>query len=209
MPEPARITCLFLDIGGVLLTNGWDHTARRHAAETFGLAWDEMETRHQANVAAYEEGYLNLDDYLSRVIFNEARAFSREAFWEFMCAQSRPDTGMLALFQQLKQRYGLKLVAVSNEARELNAYRIRTFGLDHLFDVFISSSFVHVRKPDIDIFKMALDISLTPPEQVFYIDNTSEFVELAAGLGIRGLTHTDLATTREALAKRGFPADSH
>ena len=204
IPSPSGITCLFLDIGGVLLSNGWDHHARRRAAETFGLDWDGMERRHQANVAAYEEDRLDLDHYLSRVVFNEARPFSREAFWGFMCEQSNPDPGMLALFSRLKPKYGLKVVAVSNEAKELNAYRIRTFELDRLFDIFISSSFVHVRKPDIDILKMALEISLTPAERVFYIDNTREYVELAAELGIRGLTHTDLASTRKALADLGF-----
>lgn len=207
MPEPAPITTLFLDIGGVLLTNGWDHGSRRRAAEAFALDWDAMEARHQAHVDAYEKGYLGLDGYLDRVIFNEPRPFGREAFWEFMCAQSQPEPGMLALFPRLKQRHGLKLVAVSNEARELNAYRIRAFGLDRLFDAFISSSFVHVRKPDPEIFRMALEISLTPPERVFYIDNTRGFVELAAGLGIGGHTHTDLASTEKALAEVGLGAD--
>jgi putative hydrolase of the HAD superfamily len=206
MPEVAGITTLFLDIGGVLLTNGWDHISRHRAAETFGLDWDGMETRHQANVDAYEKGRLSLDDYLTQVIFNKPRRFSREAFWQFMCAQSQPDPGMLALFPKLKQRYGLKLVAVSNEAKQLNAYRIETFGLDRLFDIFISSSFVHVRKPDTDIFQIALEVSMTRPEQVFYIDNTGEYVDLAAGLGIRGLTHTDLASTERALAEVGLAA---
>ncbi|MCX5518329.1 HAD hydrolase-like protein [Kaistia defluvii] len=207
MPAPSGITTLFLDIGGVLLTNGWDHTSRHRAAETFGLDWEAMEARHQAHVDAYEKGRLSLDDYLTQVIFNEPRAFSRESFWQFMCAQSQPDPGMLALFPRLKQRHGLKLVAVSNEAKELNAYRIETFGLDRLFDIFISSSFVHVRKPDIDIFKIALEVSMTRPEQVFYVDNTGEYVDLAAGLGIRGLTHTDLASTENALATVGLVAE--
>lgn len=206
MPEYQGITTLFLDIGGVLLSNGWDHGSRRRAAAAFSLDWEAMEARHQTQVDAYEKGYLSLDDYLDRVIFNEPRPFGREAFWGFMCAQSQPDPGMLALFPRLKQRYGLKIVAVSNEAKELNAYRIRTFGLDRLFDVFVSSSFVHVRKPDTDIFTIALEISLTSPENVFYIDNTREFVELAAGLGIRGHTHTDLASTEKALAELGFEA---
>ena len=206
MPEVAGITTLFLDIGGVLLTNGWDHLSRHRAAETFGLDWDAIEALHQAHVDAYEKGRLSLDDYLTQVIFNEPRPFGREAFWEFMCAQSQPDPGMLALFPGLKQRYGLKLVAVSNEAKELNAYRIETFGLDRLFDIFISSSFVHVRKPDTDIFQIALEVSMTRPEQVFYIDNTGEYVDLAAGLGIRGRTHTDLASTEKALAEVGLVA---
>jgi len=202
--ELATITTLFVDIGGVLLTNGWDHHSRRRAADEFGLDWDSMEARHQANVDAYEKGWLSLDDYLSRVIFNEPRPFTREAFWQFMCAQSVPEPGMLAYFTRLKQRYQLKIFAVSNEAKELNAYRIETFRLNQLFDAFLSSSFVHVRKPDIEIFRMALDISMTQPEQVFYVDNTAEFVTLAAGLGIRGQIHTDLATTSKALAELGF-----
>lgn len=206
MPKATEITCLFLDIGGVLLSNGWDHHARKRAAERFGLDWEELESRHQLNFATYEEGRLTLDEYLDRVVFHQNRSFSREEFWAFMCAQSEPDTGMLSLFTALKKRYGLKIAAVSNEARELNDYRIRKFKLDRLIDFFISSCFVQIRKPDTAIFQMALDLSQVPVEQVLFIDNTAMHVEVASTLGISGIVHTDIATTRARLAELGLEA---
>jgi len=52
------ITALFLDIGGVLLTDGWDHQARRRAAKNFKLEWAEMEERHRLTFETHEEGKL-------------------------------------------------------------------------------------------------------------------------------------------------------
>lgn len=157
---------MFLDIGGVVLTNGWDHLARRRAAKNFKLEWAEMEHRHNLNFATYEEGKLALGEYLSRVIFYRKRAFTRAQFKHFMFAQSKPYTAMIEMIVQLKIRYGLKIAVVSNEARELNAYRIRKFKLDRFVDAFVSSCFVHVRKPDADIFRLALDLTQARARQV-------------------------------------------
>jgi putative hydrolase of the HAD superfamily len=201
------ITTLFLDIGGVVLTDGWDHHARKRAAKHFKLEWAEMEDRHSLNFATYEEGKLTLDEYLDRVVYDQKRPFSRAQFRRFMFAQSKPYPEMIELVAQLKVRHGLKIAVVSNEARELNAYRIRKFKLDGFVDFFISSCFVHIRKPDADIFRLALDIAQTPTEQIVYIDNTPMFVQIAAGLGIRGIHHTDYQATRAQLASFGLRND--
>ena len=118
------ITTLFLDIGGVLLTNGWDHQARRRAAKNFQLNLTEMEDRHHLTFDTYEEGKLTLEAYLDRVVFYQKRAFSRDQFRRFMFAQSKPFPKMIELICRLKMRYGLKVVVVSNEARDLNSHRI-------------------------------------------------------------------------------------
>ena len=207
MPTTTSITCLFLDVGGVLLTNGWDHHARRRAAERFDLDWDEMDHRHQLNFATYEEGKLTLEEYLKRTVFHVERPFTRDQFWEFMTAQSQPDVEMLDLIVRLKARHGLRIAAVSNEARELNAYRIQKFKLHELVDCFISSCFIHVRKPDLDIFRLALDVAQTPAERIVYIENTPLFVQLADGVGIRSILHTDSKSTRAKLASLGLRAD--
>ena len=73
---------------------------------------------------------------------------------------------------------------VSNESREVNAYRIRNFKLDGFVDCFISSFVVDLRKPDSDIFRLALDISQAPARQVVNIENTPMFVQIAEGMGI-------------------------
>ena len=138
------ITALFLDVGGVLLNNGWDHQARRRAAKNFNLEWAEMEDRHRLTFEAHEEGKITLEEYLGRVVFYQKRPFTRAQFRRFMFAQSKPYPEMIELATQLKVLHGLKIAVVSNEAREVNAYRIRKFKLDKFVDAFISSCFVHV-----------------------------------------------------------------
>jgi len=207
MKKGRAITCLFLDVGGVLLTNGWDHHARQRAGTNFKLELAEIEDRHRLIFEIYEEGKLTLAEYLDRVVFYQKRAFTRAQFRRFMFAQSKPFPQMIELVAQLKFLHGLKIVVVNNEARELNAYRIRKFKLDGFVDSFISSCFVHVRKPDADIYRLALDIAQAPAQQVVYIENTPMFVQIAESLGIRSILHTDYATTRAKLASFGLTND--
>jgi putative hydrolase of the HAD superfamily len=204
MKKATAITCVFLDIGGVLLTDGWDHHARKRAANSFKMEWAEMEVRHSLNFNTYEEGKLTLDEYLSRVVFYRKRPFTRAQFRRYMFEQSKPYPKMIELAAQLKVRHGLKIAVVSNEARELNAYRIRRFKLDKFVDAFISSCFVHLHKPDTDIFRLALDIAQTPARRVVYIDNTPMFIQVAEGLGIRSILHTDYRSTCGKLAAFGL-----
>lgn len=124
-----------------------------------------------------------------------------------MFAQSKPYPEMIELLRKLKAKYGLKIAVVSNEGRELNAYRIRKFKLDGFVEAFISSCFIYIRKPDTDIFRLALDISQAPSEQVIFIENTAMFVRVAEGLGIRSMFHTDCGFTREKLAASGLQHD--
>jgi putative hydrolase of the HAD superfamily len=200
----SKVTCLFLDIGGVLLTNGWDHHARKKAAVHFRLDYAAMEACHQMNFGVLEEGKLTLDEYLNRVVFRKKRPFTRVQFRHFIFAQSKPHPEMLELAARLKRQYGLKIAVVSNESRELNAHRIAAFGLASFVDFFVSSCYVHIRKPDMDIFRLALDIAQTPAERIVYVENTPLFVELAEGLGIRGILHTDYTSTVRKLASFGL-----
>jgi len=204
MKKTPPITALFLDIGGVLLTNGWSHEARKHAAKTFALDLDEMEDRHHLTFDTYEEGKLMLDQYLDRVVFYQKRSFTRAQFRKFMFAQSKPFPDMIELVRQLKSKYGLKIAVVSNEGRELNAHRIGTFKLNSFVDFFISSCFVHFRKPDEDIFRMAMDIAQVPVKEVIYVDDRAMFVQIARSLGIHGIHHTDYKSTRAKLAAFGL-----
>jgi len=204
MKRTPEISCIFVDIGGVLLTNGWDHHARRRAVKHFQLDWTETEERHRLTFEIHEEGKLGFEDYLSLVVFYEKRSFTRAQFRRFMCDQSKPFPEMIDLLRQLKARHSLKVVVVSNESRELNAHRIRTFRLDTCVDAFISSCFVGLRKPDSSIFRMALDISQAPPAQIVYIENTPMFTQIAQGLGIRSILHTDCKSTCAQLAALGL-----
>jgi putative hydrolase of the HAD superfamily len=202
--KPSPISCFFVDIGGVLLTNGWDHLARKRAAKHFKLGWADMDQRHRLNFEVHEEGKLSFEDYLTRVVFYQKRPFTRAQFRSFMCAQSKPYREMIALVCQLKARHALKIAVVSNESRELNAYRIRKFQLDRFVDFFISSCYVHLRKPDIEIFRLAIDVAQAPVGQIVYIENTPLFVDIAEGLGIRSILHTDYKSTGAKLAALGM-----
>jgi putative hydrolase of the HAD superfamily len=207
MNKAAAITCVFLDIGGVLLTDGWDHHARKRAASKFKLKRAEMEERHALNFDIFETGKLTLKEYLSRVVFYQKRAFTRPEFRRFMFAQSKPCPDMMELVRKLKAKYGLKIAVVSNEARELNDYRIRKFKLGEFVDFFISSCHVHVSKPDADMFRLALDIAQTPIGRIVYIDNTPMFVQIAEGMGIQSILHADCRSTRAKLAALGLQID--
>lgn len=198
------ITTLFVDIGGVLLSNGWGSASRQLAAEAFGLDAAEMEERHHLLFSTYELGRLSLADYLRQVVFYRPRSFSEADFREFMFAQSQPRPEMLALVPQLKARYRLKIAVVSNEGRELNAHRIHTFGLAAFVDFFVSSSFVGFSKPDSSIFRLALDLAQVPAQQVLYLDDQPLFVGVAAGLGIQGICHVDYPATCAQLAAFGL-----
>ena len=207
MSTHPTISTLFLDIGGVLLTNGWDHTMRRRAAKEFGLDYEVMNERHHLTFDTYEEGKLSLKDYLRRVVFYQERDFSLDDFRQYVFAQSKPYQETIELVCSLKEKYGLKTAAVSNEGRELTVHRIDTFDLGAFIQFFISSCFVHYRKPDEDIYRIALDIAQVPPEQVLYIEDRPMFVEVARGLGIRGIFHEDYESTRAALEQYGLGLD--
>ena len=163
-----------------------------------------MEERHHLNWDIHQAGKLTLNQYLMRVIFYKERPFTLAQFQSFMFDQSKPHPKMIELVSQLKVRHGLKVAVVSNEGRELNSYRIHKFKLDAFVDTFISSCFIHVRKPDTDIFRLALDLTQSAPEQVVYIENTPMFVQVAEALGIRSILHTDYGSTLEKLKSFGL-----
>jgi len=204
MSNGNAITCLFLDIGGVLLTDGWSHDAGKMAAKKFRMNLEELNKRHTEAIDIYEVGKLTLKEYLNWVVFYEKRSFTQNQFRKFMFAQSKPYPEMIALIRRLKLQYGLKIVVVSNEGREFNEFRIHKFKLDEFVDYFISSCYVGLRKPDADIFRVALDIVRVHPNQVIYIDNTPMFVQIAECLGIQSILQTDYKTTFAKLASFGL-----
>ena len=202
--QEQSITTLFLDIGGVLLTNGWDRGSREAAFEEFSLDKDEVEERHHLTFDTYEEGKLSLDEYLNRTVFYEDRSFTKEDFKKFMFSRSTSLGPALNYFKELKKQYKLRVIAVSNEGRELNDYRIKKFKLNELFDAYISSCYVHLRKPDSEMLRMACDISHTATHQALYVDDRLMFVEVAEAYGIYGLHYKDLEQAKEHIKTLTF-----
>lgn len=198
------ITHLFTDLGGVLLTNGWDRGLRKTVAAHFGVDPAEMDERHHLTYDTYEAGKISLSEYLRRVVFWEPRGFTEGQVVDFMLEQARCFPEMIELVQRVKDRNGLKVAVVSNEGRELTADRIRRFGLKEFVDFFIVSSFVHLRKPDEEIFRLALDVAQAEPDEVVYLDDRRMFTEVASQMGMRALWHQGYETTRAALAEMGL-----
>jgi putative hydrolase of the HAD superfamily len=190
---------LFLDIGGVFLTNGWDHHSRHHVAQLFALDEAEINSRHGLMFDTYEIGKITLDEYLKHVIFYQPRPFSVEEFKRFMFSRSQSYPEMIELIRTIKTQYGLKTIAVNNEGRELMEYRIKTFHLKEWIDYFVCSSFVGLRKPDEAIYRLALDLVQVEPEQVIYIDDRPLLIEIGKQLGMQTIQHVDVIQTKKIL----------
>lgn len=193
------IKIIFLDIGGVLLNNGWGHESRQKAAQVFHLDFAEMDTLHHFIFNVYEINSITLDEYLDRVVFNHQRAFTKEQFKKFMFAQSEELPGMLQWLKEWKKDCGFRIISINNEGKELNDFRIKKFGLHQCFDAFISSCEVRMRKPDPGIFFLAMGIAQASPEECIYFDDRLMLTQTAQNLGIRSIHHQDFTATKKIL----------
>jgi len=197
------VRALFFDVGGVLGTNGWDRAARRRAAAEFHLDWEELEERHELLAADFDNGRITLDQYLERIVLYCQRPFSREAFREFMYAQSQPNPGSLAIVAELARSGRYLLATLNNESAELHRYRIERFGLRGLFTVFFTSCYLGVRKPDEKIYRLAMALTQREPEECLFVDDRALNVESAARLGIPAIRFQSAGQLREELERRG------
>jgi putative hydrolase of the HAD superfamily len=186
------------------LTNGWGRGSRALAASQFNLDLTEINERHHLTFDTYEMGKLTLDEYLQRVIFYENRDFEPGDFKEFMYKQSQPLPGSIDFFKELKAKHKLNVIAVNNEGRELNEFRIRQFRLHELFDAFASSCYVKFRKPDADIFRLACDMALARPQEAIMVDDRQMFVEVATTVGLHCVHFDGLASVKEKMNKMNF-----
>jgi putative hydrolase of the HAD superfamily len=202
----APITALFWDVGGVLLTDGWDVQMREQAARTFGLDLSELERRHAPVFRDLEAGRSTLDDYLDQVIFHRPRSFTREQFREFMFQCSQPHPEVLALAQEVARSGRYFMATLNNESLELNLYRIQHFDLAQMFTVFFSSGFLGLVKPDPAIFRRVLQMTQRPPEQCVFIDDRSPNVEAARRSGMQAVHYQGPSQLREALKRLGIDA---
>ena len=199
-----KIRSIFTDFGGVLLTNGWGRDSRKAACEQFHLDYDDVDERHHLTFDTYEVGQLSLDEYLRRLVFFTERSFTPDDFKEFMFSRSKPYPEMIDMIRKLKAAYGLQVIGVSNEGRELAQYRVDTFNMREYIDAFVVSGFVYTRKPDVSIFNLALDIAQAKPQESVYIDDRMLFVEVASSLGFVGVHHVTYEETKYKLAELGL-----
>lgn len=197
-------THLFTDLGGVILTNGWDHTLRSKVAKEFGIDQKEMEDRHHLTYDTYESGKCDLITYLDRIIFYQPRDYSQQQVVDFILSQAKANTETIELVKELKAKHGLKVAAISNEGRELGEDRVQRFQLTEFLDFIVISGCVGLRKPDLDIWRLALDLAQVKPEQVVYLDDRKMLADVAGTMGFRAVWHRDAVTTRATLAEMGL-----
>lgn len=195
------IRALFWDVGGVLLTNAWDRNERTKAVQRFALDADEFQSRHELVVSSFERGKITLDEYLDRTVFYRERPFTRDAFRDCMFALSEPFPEVLAFAQSLANSGKYFMGTINNESRELNNFRIEQFGLRKIFRLFVSSCFVGLRKPERDIYRLALEITQFPAEECCFIDDRALNLECAAQLGMHAIQMQSLDQLKTDLKK--------
>jgi len=179
---------ILFDVGGVLLTNGWDRGERAQVLEKFHLDGTTFETRHLEPYRAWEKGEITVESYLDATVFCEPRSFSHNEFFAAMCANSKPlPNGALGILGELAASDKYMLGALNNEARETNEYRFQRFGLRAYFRVALSSCYLGQRKPEPVMFQRALDILGRPAERILFIDDREDNAAAATEAGMKAI----------------------
>jgi putative hydrolase of the HAD superfamily len=195
---------ILFDVGGVLLTNGWDHCERAQVLEKFHLDKVAFEERHARLNDAWERDALSMREYLDQVLFYEPRPFTREDFTAAICAESAvlPDSG-IGILEELAASGKCMVGALNNEARVPNDYRFQTFGLRNYFDIALSSCYLGLRKPHRAIYDRAVDILGRPAERILFIDDRLENVAAAQVVGLHAIRFSGADALRRELETLG------
>lgn len=196
------IKTVFFDIGGVLLTNGWDRHQRRRTAEDFGLDYEEFQDRHDFVAHEFETGHMDLQEYLTRTVFYRERDFSRAAYTAAVFAHSAVLPDSIEFLDELVAT-DLQLATLNNESREINEHRIHSFGLHQRISLFLSSCYLGVKKPEKAMYELALQITQRRAEECVFVDDRALNLECASDLGIDGVLFGGIDDLRTQLADRG------
>jgi len=199
-----EITHLFFDLGGICLTNAWDHISREAAAELFRYDFQASEERHKIIVGKFEIGEASIKDYLNEAIFFRERDFSEEQFIEFMESQSKAHPRSLEILEKLRSQNKYEISVLNNESLELNLYRIEKFNLRNYFTNFYSSCFLGVAKPKLEIYRKVLQITQTPADRCLLINDREKNVEAAAECGFQILHIPNVDELEEKLIEKGL-----
>lgn len=202
----STIRAIFWDVGGVLLTNAWDHTQRMAALEHFRLDEKEFHARHEMVVSSFERGKISLDEYLQRTVFYRNRSFTLDEFRDYMLSLSQPMPETLAFARSLASSGKYFMGTINNESRELNLYRIEQYGLREVFRLFVSSCFVGLRKPESGIYRLAIEITQIDPHECCFIDDRALNLECAANLGMRTIQMRGVEELKTELREIGVKA---
>lgn len=205
MPQ-TRFQVLYSDIGGVLGTNGWDTGVRDAVCRQFKLDGEEIAARHRLMFDSYERGYTTFHEYLQRVFFASSRDFRLADVRDFAYAQSIAWPENIEFLHRVKESNKLKIGLISNEGDGITEHRVGKFRLREVADFMVISHFVHMRKPDKRMWKLALDLAQVQPHEAIYIDDRAMFVDIAGEMGFAAFQHISLGSTAEQLRKLGVQA---
>ena len=195
---------ILFDVGGVLLTNGWDHGERVLLAAQFHLDRAELEAHHEKAFEPWERGELTLEEYLDAVVFYKPRDFSRDDFFAAICAQSKPlPDGATCILKELAASDKYVVGALNNEARETHEFRMDKFGLRDYLKFTFTSCYMGLRKPDPNIYRRALGILGKSAERSVFIDDRLENVAAAAAVGMKAIRYTGCDALRRDLESLG------
>lgn len=195
---------ILFDVGGVMLTNGWDHNERKLLLDRFGLDREAFESRHEKPNDAWERDLLTISGYLKETIFYEPRSFTEDDFIEAMKSVSLPiPATAIPVVRDLAESGRYLVGTLNNESRYLHEYRMRKFGIDRYLDVQFCSAYLGMRKPDADIYRRALDILSLPGERVVFVDDRANNIATAASLGMQAIQFQGEDKLRRDLAELG------
>ncbi|HEY9127812.1 MAG TPA: HAD family phosphatase [Acidobacteriaceae bacterium] len=185
----APFDAILFDIGGVFLTNGWDHNERAIVLAQFSLDREAFEARHPEPNDELERDLITIDQYLDKTVFYEPRAFTHADFFAAMKAVSTPlaPSNAISVLKDLAASDRYLLGILSNESRALHAYRMRHFGLGPLLDLQLSSAYLGMRKPEPAIYHRAIDIVGRPASRILFIDDRSGNTDAARSAGMAAI----------------------
>ena len=199
-----HIRHVFFDIGGVLATNGWDREQRKVAIDHFNLDAADFQARHEEMVGPLEQGEVSLDEYLDFTILCRGLPIDHGELKAFIFEQSKPNTESIGIAREVAVGCNYWVMTLNNESDELNRYRIMTFGLDEIFDAYLSSCWLGLRKPTHKFYDRALSIAQARPEQSLFIDDREQNLTPAAALGMKTILYESPDQLRAALVSHGI-----
>ncbi|MDQ1453843.1 MAG: putative hydrolase of the superfamily [Acidobacteriaceae bacterium] len=201
---PPEIRAIYWDIGGVLLTNGWDHEERARVLQQFAIPREEYEARHADANDRWERGELSDDEFLKQTIFFKERSFTPAEFIRAVREQSKwLPGGARNVVTAAREHSGLKMAMLNNESGPLNDYRIETFGLTEYFDGFFSSAYIGMRKPEPRMFRAGAAMLHFRPEECAFIDDREKNCAAAAEVGMHAIQYKGEEPLRNALGALG------
>ena len=204
----SKFSTVLWDIGGVVLTNGWDHIERKIVFDQFALSpedREEFERRHEAANDPWEKGTIDFDQYLEQTLFFKQRPFTPAAVRQAIEDQSTliPDSA-LTVMRDLHAAGRVHMGQLNNESRELNDMRLERFGLKQYLSTFFCSGYVRLRKPDVAMYRLAMEVLQRPASEIVFIDDREKNAAAAGALGMHAIVYAGSAALRTEFEKLGL-----